>query len=71
MNRQMPTTGFPLRRDVACRFFPGFSADVAVKRLNRWINGDPELLCLLTLYGYKPRSRRLTLRQVRIIEKYI
>lgn len=69
----MTNTNFfrPLRRDVAMECFPGLAPHVAVKRLNRWIKGDKELSCLLTLYNYKPRSRRLTSRQVRIIRQYI
>ncbi len=61
----------PLRRTVACELFPELRPDLAVKRLNRWIQGDKELSCLLNLYGYKPRSRRLTLRQVRVIRRYV
>ncbi|MCQ2266364.1 MAG: DUF4248 domain-containing protein [Bacteroidaceae bacterium] len=63
--------GQPLRRDIAQECFPGLSPQMAVKRLNRWIATDPELSCLLQLYGYKPRSRRLTRRQVRVIKQHL
>lgn len=61
----------PLRRDVAKELFPELSAQMAVRRLNRWIQGDKELTALLNLYGYRQRSRRLTLRQVRVIRQYL
>lgn len=59
------------RRDFALECFPDLSPVAAVKRLNRWIKSDRELLTLLNLYGYQPRSRRLTWRQVRVIRQYL
>lgn len=52
-------------------YFPELAPANAVKRLNNCIKNDRELSCLLNLYGYKPRSRRLTHRQVRILRQYL
>lgn len=67
----MNNNHLPLRRQIAMEFFPELAPANAVKRLNNWIKTDRELSCLLNLYGYKSRSRRLTHRQVRILRQYL
>lgn len=73
MNRQYPHTTQSVlpRRVVATRLFPDVKPASAVRHLNRWIAGDPELQALLHLYGYKPGTQFLTSRQVRVIEQYV
>lgn len=71
INPARPLEAHPLRRTVACLYFPDIAPQNAVKRLNRWIQGDPELLLLLRYYGYRPRSRRFTPKQMRVLERYL
>lgn len=59
------------RREVAQKCFEAKSPEVAVARLSRWINTDPQFLAELKASGYRPRVRFFSPRQVLILKKYI
>ena len=59
------------KSELAWLYSPTLSQTAALNRLNRWINGDPELLAALLATGYRPNQRLLTPKQVKVIVEYL
>jgi len=59
------------KKELAFRYSPETSYSAAISRLQRWINGDPELLQSLHAAGYIESQRVLTPRQVAIIYDFL
>ena len=60
------------RSQLAQEYFPDKTPEEAVRSLRRWINGCPELRAALTAGRHKfDRCRDLTVRQVKLIKKYL
>lgn len=64
--------GLPLSKSsLAQRYFPGRTLHSATNRLREWINRNRSLRDALAATGYTDRQRILTVRQVRLIVKYL
>ena len=59
------------KQELAMLYFPTSSPHVATNHLARWIRRCHPLQKALSLAGYRPKSRRLTLRQLRLIYEYL
>jgi len=69
--RRRRPTPWMLRRQVALQCFDATCPEVAVARLARWINSDPQLHDALVSVGYRPRLRRFSPNMVRILRCYL
>ena len=47
------------------------NAKVAVARMNRWINSDPQLKTELLRHGYRPRQRFFSPRVMRVFRRLL
>lgn len=59
------------KSQLALLYFPHAETHVATNRLTRWINLNQSLREELEAAGYRPRQRRLTAAQVRIIVAHL
>lgn len=59
------------RQRVATEYFETEDAKLAVARLRRWINTDPEMRAALYENGYRPRMRRFPPAVTRVIRKFL
>lgn len=59
------------KSELAQAYAPEISPASAVRRLTRWIHGDPEFYEALRKAGYTDKQRVFTISQVRIIFDYI
>lgn len=59
------------RADVAQNCFPESKPKVAVARLSRWINTDPEMLGELRRAGYKPHTHYFPPKVVNVLVSYM
>ena len=67
----MDAKTYSTKRELAMAYAPGMCYDSAKKRLQRWINHNPQLVTALTKTGYDHRQHKLSKQQVSIILRYI
>lgn len=60
-----------LRRTLAERYFPESHGRVAVARMRRWIDTDPQLRDELKKAGYTTYVHRLAPPVVAVLDKYL
>ena len=59
------------RRELAQRYFPDSKGRLAVARLRRWIEGDPQMLRDLLEVGYRPHVHSLSEAVVEVLDRYL
>lgn len=59
------------RREAAELIFPDSKGRVAVNRLARWINADPELWRELRRKGYRKHMRTFTPPVLRVLQTFL
>lgn len=62
---------FMFKQDLAQVYFEGYDQEVARRLLAREIHGNAELMAELEATGYRRSQKRLSPKQVSIIEKYL
>ena len=62
---------FMFKQDLAQVYFEGYDQEVARRLLAREIHDNAELMAELEATGYRRSQKRLSPRQVAIIEKYL
>ena len=62
---------FKFKQDLAMAYFPDCSKKTASRLFAREIHGNAELMAELETTGYRRSQKRLTPKQVSIIEKYL
>lgn len=62
---------YKFKQDLAQVYFEGYDQEVARRLLAREIHGNAELMAELEATGYRRSQKRLSPKQVGIIEKYL
>ena len=62
---------FMFKQDLAQVYFEGYDQEVARRLLAREIHGNAELMAELEATGYRRSQKRLSPKQVGIIERYL
>lgn len=62
---------FMFKQDLAQVYFEGYDQEVARRLLAREIHGNEGLMAELEATGYRRSQKRLSPKQVAIIEKYL
>lgn len=62
---------FKFKQDLAMAYFPDCSKKTASRLFAREIHGNAELMAELEATGYRRSQKRLSPKQVAIIEKYL
>lgn len=62
---------FLFKQDLAKIYFSDYDKEVARRLLAREIHGNAELMAELEATGYRRSQKRLSPKQVAIIEKYL
>lgn len=62
---------FMFKQDLAQVYFEGYDQEVARRLLAREIHTNAELMAELEATGYRRSQKRLSPKQVAIIEKYL
>lgn len=62
---------FKFKQDLAKVYFADYDKEVARRLLAREIHSNAELMAELETTGYRRSQKRLTPKQVSIIEKYL
>ncbi len=62
---------FKFKQDLAMAYFPDCSKKTASRLFAREIHGNAELMAELEATGYRRSQKRLSPKQVGIIEKYL
>lgn len=62
---------YKFKQDLAMAYFDGCSKKTASRLLAREIHGNAELMAELEATGYRRSQKRLSPKQVAIIEKYL
>lgn len=62
---------FMFKQDLAQVYFEGYDQEVARRLLAREIHSNAELMAELEATGYRRSQKRLSPKQVAIIEKYL
>ncbi|MCR5066410.1 MAG: DUF4248 domain-containing protein [Bacteroidales bacterium] len=62
---------FMFKQDLAQVYFEGYDQEVARRLLAREIHSNAPLMAELEATGYRRSQKRLTPKQVSIIEKYL
>lgn len=62
---------FMFKQDLAQVYFEGYDQEVARRLLAREIHDNAELMAELEATGYRRSQKRLSPKQVAIIEKYL
>ena len=58
------------RSNLAKYYFPSNTTNSSVKKMNRWIKGDPSLRRELKSVGCFPRQKMFNSEQVEVFQKY-
>lgn len=64
-------SGYTFKQDLAKAYFPGYDKEVARRLLAREIHSNAPLMAELDATGYRRSQKRLTPKQVSVIEKYL
>lgn len=62
---------FKFKQDLAMAYFPDCSKKTASRLFAREIHGNAELMAELEATGYRRSQKRLSPKQVAIIERYL